>query len=163
MCGFALPCWDYKRVVDVWGLKECGWRQSAARAWLFLSGKCYDRIIFKSILHAVINHRFVLTKFIYQLIQIILLKIPKALDLSQELSEILKNSSLFFSSRLFGVSEPKLTEKPPPMNPKNHKPLRLFLLYAKTPIKSIASKFEFPHFFATSHLPPQMPHCDILP
>ena len=70
---------------------------------------------------------------------------PKALDHSQELSEIQKNGSLFFSLCLFGVSEPKLTEEPPLMNPKNHKFLRLISLYAITPIKSTVIK-NFPNF-----------------
>ena len=68
----------------------------------------------------------------------------KALDHSQELSEILYISSLFFSSRLFGVSEPKLTEEPLLMNPKNHKSLWLIFLYTMTHIQSIVfKKFQF--------------------
>ena len=69
----------------------------------------------------------------------------EALDHGQELFEFLKSGSLFFSFlHLFGVSEPRLTEEPPPMNPKNHKLLWLHSLYAITCIQStVINNFIF--------------------
>jgi len=45
--------------------------------------------------------------------------------------------SLLFGNSLFGVSEPRLTKKPPLMNPKNHKYHWSILLYTINEYKSM--------------------------
>ena len=73
--------------------------------------------------------------------------ILKAPNRSQELSKILKSGSISFGLRLFGVSEPRLTEESPLMNPKNYKLLRLIPLYAMPHIKS--TDFNILYHFST--------------
>ena len=58
--------------------------------------------------------------------------------------------SLLFGYCLFGVSEPKLTEKPPPMNPKNHKYLWLILLYTYIDNKSICDEIIIESFISAN-------------
>lgn len=102
--------------------------------------ECINQIIISSvfryyqntlILSTLIQHIVCIKKHIQDIPNIL-----KAPSRSQELSKILKSGSLSFGLRLFGVSEPRLTEESPLMNPKNHKFLRLNLLYAMPHIKS---------------------------